>query len=283
MGERGPKLSERAHTVIGRGGFGNQLFQAAWALALRSMGHSVRVDVGWYHQPTGGEPRSLEVDYAAVGISTVSLSRVQRSLICHLPKRLVYTDDESSYLPRPGARRKRFSTTYAQNARIPLSLTQDQIERLTRVEWGNIGKEDSVAVHVRLGDYRTHTATREHHGLTDPRWSLEQAARLREEYDWPLIRVFTDEPEWLPRGVLDCAHMKVSPSPPNSRTLLHEMCLSKALVMSNSSLSWWAGFLLSRVDPSHPVVFPEPWNRRVGPQDHLLALTEWHRAPRVVI
>ena len=283
MYELGPKPRDSVHTLIGRGGFGNQLFQAAWALKLQSQGYSVRVDVGWYQQPTGGESRILEVDYEGLGIPTVTLSRLQRSAICRLPKRFVYTDNEISHFPHIGVGSKPFSTTYAQNAHIPIALNCDQIERLTGVAWGGIGTENSVAVHVRLGDYRTHAATRKHHAMTDPRWSFNQAQKLSEEFDFSNIVVHTDEPEWLSKQVPQTSKMTFAPAPPLAQQLLHLMCSSRALVMSNSSLSWWAGFLLSKRDPSYPVIFPTPWNRQAGLQDQTLALPEWRRTLRSVV
>jgi hypothetical protein len=62
------------------------------------------------------------------------------------------------------------------------------------------------------------------------------------------------------------------------------MARSHAFVMSNSTLSWWAAFLVTAYrDEPTDVLIPYPWMAQPEPRDDLLLLPEWTRFERSLL
>jgi len=129
------------------------------------------------------------------------------------------------------------------------------------------------ALHVRLGDYNSNKAVR-YHGLCSERYFMDAAAHLsREGLDYPTV-IFTDQPAQLPRALRDLAVLVLGPDSRIHEALeLHAMAHAAALVMSNSSFSWWAAFLGERFD--RPVIAPRPWLRQGDIAGSDLLLPHW--------
>jgi hypothetical protein len=133
----------------------------------------------------------------------------------------------------------------------------------------------SIAVHVRRGDYLipAHAS----HGVTTRAYFERAIPLMYEAYGELPLRVFTDSPErvrdefdGLPYA-FEIAHDAPGLSPWDTVVL---MARSRAIVMSNSSFSWWAAWLMRQRDPAVRVIAPRPWVAD-GASAHDLLYEEW--------
>jgi hypothetical protein len=130
------------------------------------------------------------------------------------------------------------------------------------------------AMHIRRGDYlKSETAA--YHGLCSDEYFERALVLVRELHgrDLPVV-IFTDQPDAVSVRLSERAALIVGPDPSmHEAEDLWAMSHASGLVMSNSSFSWWAGYLQDR--PGRPVVGPRPWLRF---QDHAasdLLLPQW--------
>ncbi len=284
-----------------QGGLGNQLYQWAFGLTLRSAGVPVLVDAtrcrgdrplavgplvaGWPTVPRG------------VGLPLAALTRRRTRL--DFPVRLIREDtgayDESlvSRVLAPGRagprRTPRYLLGYFQSPRY-FDLAADQVRReaaaflagqLTPAgadlfrEWS--AREDSVAIHVRRGDYVTDAAANATHGLM-PESYYAAALALLAERGLRRVSWFSDDLAWVadvlarPQDTLvDGAALTTGDG---GEVALMSAC--RVRVLANSSFSWWAGYLGRPSTAEHPVIAPQQWYQN-GPSANDRILPGWQR------
>ena len=173
-------------------------------------------------------------------------------------------------------------TGYFQNHSMVDSVKEKILNRFQKFEKNDVvASHDgtgSIAVHIRYGDYRTNQQARSFHGLTSMSYFVSAVALLESQADYKNIMIFSDEPnvavpEFLAayRGLLP-----VTIHNPTESTLSNLIYMSKssALVMSNSSFSWWAAWLGS-IGGSCNVVAPTPWFAQPSKADATLLDPQW--------
>jgi hypothetical protein len=140
-----------------------------------------------------------------------------------------------------------------------------------------------IGVHVRLGDYVSDPLATGMMGLTSPAYYADAVADLRSELGALPVRVFTDSPGLVTDvlagvpGPLDVARVA------DSWSALRALSSCAAIVLSNSTFSWWAAFVATELDGrAVPVVMPEPWFAEPSPADELLWVPGWRRRERPV-
>ena len=113
-----------------------------------------------------------------------------------------------------------------------------------------------ICLHVRRGDY-TAAATAAVHGLSTPDY-FERSVRLLRGlgHDGPLV-LFSDDPGAASVELAGLGQLLVVDNTGTPYETLRLMSLGEALVMSNSSFSWWAAWLGEK--PDRPVIAPRPW------------------------
>lgn len=264
------------------GGLGNQLFQVAHAYRRSLRSPSVRLDVGWYaHVPTSATPRRLGVDAAEVGLPFVALPRAvwsRRLAIAH-----VEGDGARSLRARAAGRLAVLETGYWQswNGVEAVALPMHElIQRMCDRQRVTITPGlDYVAVHARLGDY-LEPRTAAVHGLTDVRQQLDLADQLRAAHGIARIRVFTDSPGALADLGMGRFDVDVDESQ-SALAALAGMASASALVMSNSSLSWWAAVHGGWLGGGRmAVTMPRPWLLTPSRYDDALPAPVWRRYDR---
>lgn len=130
--------------------------------------------------------------------------------------------------------------------------------------------EEFIAVHIRLGDY---LLARDVFPALDSHYYRAGISKAREVFPVAKVVVFTDSLD-LSRKILPVADVFVGPetlSDPLDNLLA--MSTACALVGSNSSFSWWAGYLMSHQNCVR--VFPERWFRDSTVSSHELILPGW--------
>lgn len=138
-----------------------------------------------------------------------------------------------------------------------------------------IRSSNSVAVHVRRGDYLSEQWRNKLHICTEEYYRTAVAI-IEQGIEAPVFYVFTtsaDDTDWvrenyrfLPEGTVFV--------PPGASDVEHFalMAACRHFIISNSTFSWWASYLSSLSDKM--IVAPTPWNRNVWDMSDLYC-PEW--------
>lgn len=128
------------------------------------------------------------------------------------------------------------------------------------LEWlEEIKSVESVALHVRRGDYASNPTTQAVHGLCSHEYYQEAISRIRESLQNPVFFIFSDEPAWV-KNEFNCLENKRfvdTNSPLFNYEDLRLMSACKHQIIANSSFSWWAAWL--NRNPSKQVFAPKKW------------------------
>jgi hypothetical protein len=121
-----------------------------------------------------------------------------------------------------------------------------------------------IAIHVRKGDYLGHSKTREFHGLTSNKFYVDSALQLRDQTEVEKIRLFSDSQKDNNELVNDLRskNFKVENMESSEFLDFQGICQASAVVMSNSSFSWWGSYIADHLRKA-PVIYPTPWFKDV--------------------
>ncbi|MDP9889818.1 alpha-1,2-fucosyltransferase [Pseudarthrobacter enclensis] len=115
-------------------------------------------------------------------------------------------------------------------------------------------KKSHCAVHVRRGDYVSDAGAAATLGA-QPKDYYERAMRHMSILGFKQFVIYSDDREWVSEN-LTRRNVTLAPEGSAMDDFLG-MASSSALIMSNSSFSWWAAYLASRREI--PVVGPASW------------------------
>jgi Glycosyl transferase family 11/Glycosyl transferase family 2 len=139
-----------------------------------------------------------------------------------------------------------------------------------------IAESQSVAVHVRRGDYVT-PYNQNIFGLCQTGYYAGAMTLVRERIRNPRFFVFSDDPDWCKAGFKAPDTTVVSVAGGDARDDLALMARCRHHVIANSSLSWWGAWLGEK--PTSIVVAPMPWYTR-SPRALDLVPDHWIRLDR---
>lgn len=256
-----------AVTVHSMGGLGNQLFiYCAGLAAAKSAGCGLRVDVG-RHSARADRPPLLEslgfpgeyVNYVPKSGKFAVVSRLRER--CTL-RECSFVFDERVQRQSAGGCLSGYFQSWRYVALVDRemrSLWARAIESRSKrddrlVE--QVRKQRGIVLHVRRGDYLADDAI-EYHGLVGLAYYRRAVGVLRASgFDGPLFMVSDD----VERAVAELSPLGgVTPVRELSDPVdvLRLMSAAPAMVMANSSLSWWGAWLGDA--PTRPVIAPRPW------------------------
>ncbi|RYD62781.1 MAG: alpha-1,2-fucosyltransferase, partial [Verrucomicrobiaceae bacterium] len=141
-----------------------------------------------------------------------------------------------------------------------------------------ISAANSVAVHVRRGDYVSNSKAQAFHGTLSPDWYTRAKTEIERRISGrPTYFVFSDDAQWARRNLDSFAEAVFIPPPSDGGDAqdLHLMALCKHQIIANSSFSWWGAWLNKHQDKC--VVAPRSWFRspRIDTSD--LIPSDWLR------
>lgn len=262
------------------GGLGNQIFilAAAWEQARR-LGVPVYLDRS--HYAVGG---TFTYGLDAFTHPAISLApeqspwrsvRVNRERVLPLPRRpwgrVFLERDGDAYAPsieqvRPGTTLIGYfqSPRYFSSIRDELSdaiLAIDEEPRES-AEVARILAEPAISLHLRRGDYLAVSPDRQF--IASVAYAVRAIRTLRAlGVDLP-VRVFSDSVALVKdelRGVAGDFEF-VEEGLLGTWASLRAMSAGRAMIMSNSSFSWWGAELMRRrFGADTPVIAPRPWTR----------------------
>lgn len=117
---------------------------------------------------------------------------------------------------------------------------------------------NSVAVHVRRGDYVSNPQAAVVHGTCGIDYYIEAAHLLRQRCPNAVFFVFSDDLPWARANLrfLEPCHFVMGDTREPARDL-HLMTMAQNFIIANSSFSWW-GAWLGRA-PNKVVIAPRRW------------------------
>jgi hypothetical protein len=283
--------------VLAQGGLGNQLFQYATgrALALRR-GVPLVIDPGWYETSV---PKLTPRTFDLIGCSIAArLARPdEASVFAWLrgplrsrlpagrpwrPLRERHLGFQSRVLEAPAGS---YLIGYWQSWRyfdairrllleetLPKAPADDADAALA----ARMAGIDSIAVHVRRGDYVSVATTAAYHGTCAPGYHGRAVGELAAGLGDPHAFVFTDDPSWVrehlrlpvPFDIVD----RHGPDAALADLALMRRC--RHFVIANSSFSWWGAWLGTH--PEKRVAAPARWYADGRAMPDLLP-PDWHR------
>lgn len=121
-----------------------------------------------------------------------------------------------------------------------------------------LSQPNSVAVHVRRGDYLKHPAL----DVCDMPYYREAMRRMRARIADARFYIFSDDPDWCHAQFNGSDHLVID-SGPVGRDPLHDlrlMSLASHHIIANSTYSWWAAWLGNKA--GQQVIMPDRWYNR---------------------
>lgn len=243
------------HTYIGkRGQMGNQLFQIAAVVAAAKRSHAT------YVLPTIVKELPLAEIFPLADVPIADLDPSISIKEFDTYEEIRVPSNGKVYDIRGYRQSYHYFDEYRPEIRTVLAPDPLLVEKVRKT----LGKEPFIAVHVRKGDYEKWV-----HNL--PLMQEFKACKL-EYYREALkkvrdlsglkkakVIVVTDSPKEVSQ-FLDKIHpdAKLSPMIEGIRPMVSDfitLYLANALVISNSTFSWWAAYLM----PGRKVICPSPW------------------------
>ena len=118
---------------------------------------------------------------------------------------------------------------------------------------------ESVAIHIRRGDYANNPHIQAHHGLLPLSYYQHAMKVISDRIQHPHFFVFSDDIEWARENIVaDSPITFVSGNQGNTNYMdLELMRHCKHFIIANSSFSWWGAWLGTAEDKT--VVAPKHW------------------------
>jgi len=250
-----------AITVRLIGGLGNQMFQYAVACSLAARRDTeVALDLAWFDQSDGDTRRTYALDAFAGPAASPRASSAPGAVV-----------RERSFAYDPGIaelldgsvlsgffQSERYFCEHAAVIRTAFSFC-DGPDHRNRSILGLIGSCESVAVHVRRGDYASDPASNAHHGLLPLGYYRDAATEVSSRVGAPKFFVFSDDPQWCRSALSFLGEAIVVDHNPVERGAedLRLMAACRHHILANSTFSWWGAWLATRSE--QVVVAPRRW------------------------
>lgn len=134
---------------------------------------------------------------------------------------------------------------------------------------------NSVAVHVRRGDYVSDPVARAHHFVCDADWYLRAMEEVRSRLPKPIFYVFSDDKKWATELFGHLSDVTIVVTDPFASAWVDMAFMSRFshFVISNSSYSWWAAYLGKTVNSL--IIAPEYWFPNVLTVELEIMCEEW--------
>jgi len=261
------------------GGLGNQLFQYAAAFSLaRRQNLPLSLDLGWYRENPQRSfgLRNFKIKAPECGLLASWLFKVARrypaveEVVLRWVLRFGLLRERSfAYDPafekNLGAvyldgywqsRRyfQQFQRELKADLNRPLMLCPDALELRQ-----DLSRDDSIAVHVRRGDYISNSDYAKLYAPCSANYFHMAVHALAEKVRIRRVYVFSDDAEWA-RANLRFEHATIFMEHRDGDDPCQDLLLLSAcpnLVMSNSTFSWWGGWLGDR--ETKRIVAPRNW------------------------
>jgi len=247
-----------------RGGLGNQLFifAAAYAQAQR-LNCRLVLDASRFSNPA--EPRRYELDFledladetlrAPAGLPVPLLARLRRKAF---PTRPLMFEETSAVGYDPAIEEITPGTTLAGYFQSPRYFDRVADLLFERLATGG-SKQAPITLHLRRGDYLDPRFAKIL-GLTSVDYAKRALALLNALGVAGPVAVFSDEPGRVAHELDGFPADLTFPDQTGMSSLasMQQLAAGEHMIMSNSSFSWWAAWLMNRRTGGQ-IIAPRPW------------------------
>jgi hypothetical protein len=287
------------------GGIGNQMFQYAAARRISYVNNAqLHLDLSWFSEfgLDANRKYELEVFNIVSEIATPSdiaafKTRKQNPFSRRLPnflKNIAFHTNQTHIIEKyfsfdPAIlnikdnvyldgywQSEKYFIDIEQIIRREFTFKVDPTER-NRQTSNIIASSESVAVHIRRGDYVTLAQANSFHGLCPPEYYQLAADEIKKQVNMPVFFVFSDDIEWVKDNVkLDYKTIFIDHNDPDQGYEdLRLMSLCRHHIIANSSFSWWGAWL--NPSPKKIVVAPRIWFQKASQDTRDLIPPTWIR------
>lgn len=118
---------------------------------------------------------------------------------------------------------------------------------------------NSVAIHIRRGDYVLNEAINKRHGSCSIDYYLKSIELIKRKVADPKLYIFSDDLEWSKRNIITDLPTTFSENSENKVSFedMYLMSLCKHNIIANSSYSWWGAWLNQNKEKI--VIAPNHW------------------------
>ena len=259
------------------GGLGNQMFEYALYLKLKSMGKDVKMDDFSCYGP-GERKKMLDVfgvtydvmtreEYIKMTDSCLKLShRIRRKLTGR--KNLSYREASSNFDPEILKRDPALFEGYFQTDRYFADIEEKVREAFVfrRLELTPQTKKweeqirhcRAVSVHIRRGDYLLPKHSHLYEGICDDAYYEKAIGLMKEKYPDAKFFFFSNDPEWVKQHYQGAEYLVVEGNDEEAGYAdMYLMSKCRHHIIANSSFSWWGAWL--NPDKDKTVVAPKRW------------------------
>lgn len=251
------------------GGLGNQMFQYATGLALtKRLKTKILLDTAWFDDVINHPEltyRTYELDQFRIKPGTFGpLDKISMKL----SPPVIFHEKSTSYSCAFQELRGNvildgywqsykyfadYSTAIRRAFKFPFRPKPQNAKVINYIQSVN-----SVALHVRRGDYKTKQG-KEFHGLIPISYYSKAITEISKKINDPHFFIFSDEIDWAKRHLKSSYPLVYidSNSPNKGSEDMQLMTACKHFVIANSSFSWWAAWL--NENPKKIVIAPEKW------------------------
>lgn len=267
------------------GGLGNQMFQYALASILaKKTNTSVLLDMCFFDETEkrlGHTPRNFELPVfnnfytSATGVDILFFkqlsffNKVKRELGFNYPK--MYQEPSFSFdekvlaIKTPVYIRGFFQSYkyfigYENLIQKLFTFPFDTLDADNKKTVLSIKKTNSIAIHVRRGDYVNDAKTQQYHGNCSLEYYFKAISLLNVASNDFTLFFFSDDSQWVKEQFKDLPHSKVFVDQNNGENSWKDMLLMSSCnhnIIANSSFSWWAAWL--NTNPKKMVIAPKVW------------------------
>ncbi len=147
--------------------------------------------------------------------------------------------------------------------RKAFSFDMSKLDATNRDLLSMIHSTNSIAMHIRRGDYVNHSAFA---GICTKEYYDAAVTHIRSQVSNPQFFLFSDDPEWVKENYKgEDFHVVSANRGENAWIDMFLMSQCKHNINANSTFSWWAAWLNS--NPSKIVLVPERFNNLNKPYD----------------
>jgi hypothetical protein len=269
------------------GGIGNQMFQYAIGRSISIRKKNIlKLDKSFYLSQikrdyeldlfnTIGEIASKEEISALSGIENFPMKVMRRlGLSVFKPKSYFREKTAAQFDDKVfDFQRDLYLDGYWQNENYFKNIRREILSEFTlkndichkaKEQLNKIKKTNSVALHVRRGDYITNTHAAKSHGICNINYYKKAVLFMTSSMSAPpLFYVFSDDIEWCKKNFTFLNNKVFIDDTRDALEDLELMKQCKNIIVANSTFSWWAAWL--NQNKNKIVVCPEIWwTSRVG-------------------
>jgi hypothetical protein len=253
-------------------GLGNQMFQYAFFLALKSTGANGSrffIDTSSYKYSNPHNGYELDTVFGIPPEYTITeemLQKIHRIPSSHINymmetdrvHNVVNSDNPLVTIYSGCWQTEAYFLHIASEIRNSFRFNETNLNKTSKVLLHKIKQGNSVSLHIRRGDYVNSYRFRYLYDVCSLDYYYEAISIIRETVEEPVFYIFSNDPGWVKENLkltecvfVDCNH---------GRDSWQDMCLMSACkhhIIANSSFSWWGAWFGNNKEKT--VIAPEPW------------------------